>query len=213
MKLTRVQIFIVKNYLERLSTFRHWTNTNANPKDLARAGFNYVDNDCVRCKDCHLLLHMWEKEDVPIHEHKKYSPNCLFIICFYPIFSLEINKYPSDNDVINYLICRSNIVKQYISLGIKPIAQIRSGLLEKLNTTYEAFNSLQEIYTYFNNTIDSVVDIDFRKDICVICYSRRVEEVFQYCSHCICCELCAKYLDKCPMCNSKIDNRIKLYLC
>ena len=40
------------------------------------------------------------------------------------------------------------------------------------------------------------------KDECVVCMDELVEVTFKPCGHKVCCNLCSKQLDKCPICRS-----------
>lgn len=67
----------------RLGTFMgRWpTNSAVRPPDLARAGFYYFGvADVVRCVFCQISLKSWEPGDVPMDEHRKYSPLCPFVL-------------------------------------------------------------------------------------------------------------------------------------
>ena len=35
--------------------------------------------DSVQCFHCGVILHSWEESDIPDEEHKKHSPNCVFM--------------------------------------------------------------------------------------------------------------------------------------
>lgn len=64
---------------KRLKTFDIW-NYNVNKYDLSSAGFYKVnDRDKVKCFKCGIVIYQWEYEDVPIEEHRKYSPECEFL--------------------------------------------------------------------------------------------------------------------------------------
>ncbi|KAL4231501.1 hypothetical protein ACF0H5_009079 [Mactra antiquata] len=48
--------------------------------DLADAGFFYTkESDIVECFACGVRVCQWMKEDVPANEHKKWSPDCVYI--------------------------------------------------------------------------------------------------------------------------------------
>ena len=65
---------------QRLLTFRNWIyeeKTSAN--SLASAGFIYIgEKDKVKCVFCKIIVSHWEKIDIPLDEHLKYSPLCFF---------------------------------------------------------------------------------------------------------------------------------------
>ena len=71
----------LKFYEDRLNTFDTWPlQIVPNKYQLASAGFTYTGkSDIVECFSCELRLDRWKKEDDPVKEHTKLSPNCYFI--------------------------------------------------------------------------------------------------------------------------------------
>lgn len=66
---------------QRLLTFKGWPYRTPRPDKLAHAGFVYTRHkDLVECKTCGVKVGAWQPEDDPIIEHKKWSPNCPFIM-------------------------------------------------------------------------------------------------------------------------------------
>lgn len=71
-----------------------------NPVDLAEAGFIARSSKDVQCVFCHLGLSLWHEDDVPILEHRKFSPRCPFMAGYdvknVPIISDPIrgNRHP-----------------------------------------------------------------------------------------------------------------------
>ena len=65
----------------RLATYDLWPKFfHITAEELARAGFIYVGkSDLVRCFSCNLKLCDWKSTDVPLDEHQKYSPHCMFV--------------------------------------------------------------------------------------------------------------------------------------
>ncbi|CCU56356.1 inhibitor of apoptosis 3 [Mythimna separata entomopoxvirus 'L'] len=69
----------------RLLTFNNvWKNKFITPENLAKNGFYYVDNkdgktDSVKCVNCKIVVHSWEKGDNVESEHKKFAPYCKFV--------------------------------------------------------------------------------------------------------------------------------------
>lgn len=67
---------------ERIDSFKNWPLTFISPIDLSRAGFYYLRvKDIVRCAYCGIEIGHWEREDIPINEHYKFNPKCVFLTC------------------------------------------------------------------------------------------------------------------------------------
>lgn len=68
---------------ERLRSFEfwHWPVKFISPIDLAKAGFYFKGyGDSVRCAFCGIVLCRWERGDVPLAEHAKHNPKCIFLL-------------------------------------------------------------------------------------------------------------------------------------
>ena len=47
---------------------------------LVAAGFYYTNRgDVVRCAFCGVEVGMWDEDDCPLNEHRRFSPSCAFI--------------------------------------------------------------------------------------------------------------------------------------
>lgn len=68
-------------YVDRLSTFEMWPQQMHQDKyTLAQAGFIYLkEGDSVECFACGVKMSQWKTSDVPITEHKKWSPECIYL--------------------------------------------------------------------------------------------------------------------------------------
>lgn len=63
---------------DRLLTFKSWRGIQT-PESLARAGFFYTQiSDYVQCFYCHIDIGEWQPLDIPLHEHLRWSPSCVF---------------------------------------------------------------------------------------------------------------------------------------
>lgn len=63
----------------RLRTFENsgWPLSWLRPQDLAQAGFFYFNiGDQVKCAFCGGIIGQWEENDLPLHEHRKFFPDC-----------------------------------------------------------------------------------------------------------------------------------------
>lgn len=67
-------------YYDRLETFNcGWPLDFLQPKIMANAGFHYKGiKDRVECAYCSREFDDWKREDDPLVEHKRNSPQCPF---------------------------------------------------------------------------------------------------------------------------------------
>ena len=219
--------YLLQSYIKRLATFEGWTCRYVNPKDLALNGFTYHNlpdymkdtdlvkmhfqntnglHDIVYCLDCEIFLHCWEENDDPYSEHKRMSPDCVFVK-YFPSFNFN----PSDESIVNDWF-NSRVVNQYVLLGINSIEHIRKGLTIQLNTRYRNFNSIEEIIEFFK--IEFPENDDILKNftnICKTCYSKEIKIAFLYCGHSIACLDCAYKFKVYPLCRKPILVYQKLY--
>lgn len=82
-KCTRSFSLCIRFEVNRLYTYRKdWpAETPVAPEALAAAGLYYLGvGDCVRCAFCQGTLKQWEAGDDPSYEHKKFFPNCPFVL-------------------------------------------------------------------------------------------------------------------------------------
>lgn len=62
---------------ERLKTFESWPLGWLDKKQLAMSGMFYLgDEDKTKCYFCEVEIGRWEREDQPVPEHLRWSPNC-----------------------------------------------------------------------------------------------------------------------------------------
>lgn len=62
---------------ERLRTFDTWKVEFLNKNDLAMTGmFFTLQEDKVKCYFCEVEIGRWERDDHPVNEHLRWSPNC-----------------------------------------------------------------------------------------------------------------------------------------
>ncbi|KAH8379011.1 hypothetical protein KR009_002615 [Drosophila setifemur] len=62
---------------ERLKTFTNWPLEWLNKQQLAQTGMYYTNvDDKVKCYFCGVEIGRWEREDQPVPEHQRWSPNC-----------------------------------------------------------------------------------------------------------------------------------------
>lgn len=68
-------------YVDRLSSFETWPQQMRQDKyALAQAGFIYTkEGDIVECFACGVRVSQWKTSDSPLIEHKKWSPECVYL--------------------------------------------------------------------------------------------------------------------------------------
>ena len=77
---------VYQKYDQRILTFNTWPKSHPiHPGTIARGGFIYTGRgDKVYCPWCQISIVEWEIFDIPMHEHRRHSPNCEFILLLYP---------------------------------------------------------------------------------------------------------------------------------
>lgn len=63
----------------RFDSFEFFQSDFVNKNDLVKAGFFHIRSDIVQCAFCGIALSEWEKDEIPIQEHRKHSPTCQFL--------------------------------------------------------------------------------------------------------------------------------------
>lgn len=68
-------------YVDRLSSFETWPQQMHQDKyTLTQAGFIYTkEGDIVECFACGVRVSQWKTSDIPVTEHKKWSPECIYL--------------------------------------------------------------------------------------------------------------------------------------
>ncbi|XP_016970888.2 death-associated inhibitor of apoptosis 1 isoform X2 [Drosophila rhopaloa] len=80
-QLFKNNIFSIMNGLNheeaRLKTFLAWPLEWLDKRQLAQTGMYYTNvDDKVKCYFCGVEIGRWERQDLPVPEHQKWSPNC-----------------------------------------------------------------------------------------------------------------------------------------
>ena len=65
----------------RLMTYHLWSPKHPIDKhSLSHAGFYYTnEGDSVKCFSCGIIVSQWCMTDNALNEHRKWSPNCIFL--------------------------------------------------------------------------------------------------------------------------------------
>lgn len=67
---------------ERLKSFynKSWSVPFLSREELAAVGFVYCGkDDIVRCAFCKVYVGSWVEGDIPLNDHKRFSPRCPFL--------------------------------------------------------------------------------------------------------------------------------------
>jgi len=192
-----------KAYIDRLSTFEYWPKTYMhNPRAMAKAGFINGLSDQVSCLDCKIRLLEWEEKDDPMAIHKQNSPHCLFVKHFPEGYSVP------DEEIIDSWIM-SNVVQTYFQASDYPLAVVKAGLIQRLNTKFKNFSTLREIHLFFREK-NPMKSFDvcgkmpnppiYNPQNCKLCNQNKIDTVFVDCGHSIACKSCADSLITCRVC-------------
>lgn len=158
----------IKSFVEKLTTFEHWDVKFLSPFEMANANFQHkwdewseylVYKDIVFCEECGLHLYGWEEIDIPIEEHEKKSPDCLFVKCFKS--SIEETK-PTNVDIINYWK-KEKLMQDFIKLHFYTDKEINEVLDHRLNKFYKFFKNISEIFNYFRLYFNTLKNHDINK--------------------------------------------------
>ncbi|XP_064489264.1 baculoviral IAP repeat-containing protein 7-like [Ornithodoros turicata] len=87
----------------RLQTFANWPVDFLQPRELAQAGFYYLQqDDMVRCAFCQGVIHNWERGEVPLREHGRHFPCCPFLLNPSMRSSMDVcGRFSSFNEVLS----------------------------------------------------------------------------------------------------------------
>ncbi|XP_038059133.1 baculoviral IAP repeat-containing protein 3-like [Patiria miniata] len=77
---TEVRLTFRSEY-KRLLSYHSWPrNHPMDPRDLAKAGFYFLEkDDIVQCFACFGKIRDWEPQDIPRQEHTRHFPSCPFV--------------------------------------------------------------------------------------------------------------------------------------
>ncbi|XP_037931018.1 death-associated inhibitor of apoptosis 1 [Teleopsis dalmanni] len=104
---------------ERLKTFDSWPLEWLNKNQLAQTGMFFTgDCDKVKCYFCEVEIGCWERDDEPVSEHLRWSPNC-------PLLRRRTtNNEPIDAEALSRLLPPVS----YDICGANDTTEVRSGL-------------------------------------------------------------------------------------
>lgn len=96
---------------DRLKTYRDWPVTFLTCYAMCEAGFYHIRDDVVKCFECGVQLVNWVEGDDPLVEHKKWSPDCLFLKGVEQVWVPPIDTLAdlSTAELCKHLKCASDI--------------------------------------------------------------------------------------------------------
>ena len=202
----------MSEFASRLSTFSaNWPSykCRATPEDFAVAGLFYIGmRDKVKCFYCGGGLHNWYFNDSPYYEHARYFPSCSYII----------NK--KGQRYIN-AVAQSDFYERLQTTRYDAARrQVRSGLdyvASPIQPNHINHSSPLELPTQSSSKPTSSPRETLRQleqeKLCKVCHTRTNNVVLLPCSHFCCCLFCSTNIEKCPVCNRRISEKIKTYVC
>lgn len=200
-------------YCKRLYTYYSW-KLNVSPFRLANANFEHLALNICQCPECGLeyrILPHTHHHD-PMEHHLKYSPQCLFVQCFYTNFK---HSAPKVEEIIALWKCTNEVVRNFVDLKLYTPGEIDIGLQARLETDFKPFETIEEIVTFFQKQF---VPKDIVKKIkgeykCKMCIGINfATHIVIPCGH-LCCSPCSTLfhqMHKCMNCRRDIVSLSKI---
>ena len=169
---------------DRLASFnQNFPQLWATPEQFASAGFFYLGiGDRVRCWYCNGCLRFWEYNDDPWDEHAKWFPSCEFILQ---------EKGPD-----------------FVRRITEPPPHQNNSTAGEVPLSIPSHSEQISEHVSLEERIKILEDQ--RK--CKVCFELEANAVFTPCGHLCCCTICAKHLQKCPICRQVINTVIRAFL-
>ena len=199
-----------KLYSKRLHTFHEkgWPiGLSQFPVELALAGFFYTGmSDKVVCFSCSGGLNKWKKSDVPLIEHLRSFPECMFAclstpkasFCKSDNGSMENVSIHQDNE---YKLKESNCENNKHAVDTTPLSRIFRSLFSRKSIPTKEENMENE----------KDVEIVDEQKLCKVCMTEERNVAIVPCGHFVLCNLCAGCISQCPICRSKVKHFVKNY--
>ncbi|KAJ7315912.1 hypothetical protein JRQ81_002074 [Phrynocephalus forsythii] len=120
----------------RVATFAHWpfvSDCSCTPDRMAEAGFIHcpAENapDVAQCFVCLKELEGWEPDDDPLEEHRKHSPNCVFLTLQKDVADLTVQEFLrlSKERMIN-------VIKKQVNQKIIEMEQYAANIRNELSS-------------------------------------------------------------------------------
>lgn len=186
----------------RFLTYENWPRASPTPTKLAECGFYYTGQcDVVCCFFCNLALANWKSEENPWEEHRRFNPDCCFLVM---------------NRDYKYVPKVKGAEKDFIeqALEVFPETLVWS-VVEKRTSPYKSLDELfEEILAASKPPVQQVEEVinDSPLLLCKICMDHEREICFLPCGHFVTCGSCSDKVYDCPICRQSIDRNFRVYL-
>lgn len=176
---------------------------------------NYLENNCLLSEDLRFIkIEISDGNDII---DKQFGKIIQFYNINYGVSIDTIQEILSDN-LFNYNCNELKVyTMNYLLNKNNKLLQINDRLKCKMNyLNGERLNNLSndELLSLEQNVNESYLKIRTfvrGKFNCIVCYEKEKQCLFQPCHHYVVCLNCSEKLDKCPVCNTNIDEKIKVY--
>ena len=197
-------------YSKRLDTFQEkgWPiGLSQSPVELSSAGFFYTGmSDKVICFSCSGGLNKWKKSDIPLDEHLKSFPECMFA----RLLTSKTSVYKSENSSIQnvsidqekeYKLQESNCENNKQDADAVPLSRRFCSLFSRRSIPPQEENKENEKH----------VEIVDELKLCKVCMTEERNVAIAPCGHFVLCNLCASCISQCPICRSNVKHFVKIY--
>ena len=177
----------------RLATFQNWPpGLRQKKEEMAAAGLFYIGmSDQVWCFYCGKGLKEWHEKDDPWVEHAGWwGAECEFMKLVKGKEFIEKSQ-----NIVHTRVQTKNLS---MATSLSPLSSVI-----KTKTKRKESSSINEMQ--IQNTMKRVM-------MCKVCLDKDVEVVFLPCRHLVVCKWCAPNMWNCPVCRSKINETIKVFM-
>ena len=176
---------------------------------------NYLENNCLLTEELRFIKIEISRNNKFID--KKFEKLVNFYNLNYGISIDIIQEILSDNlfnnncnelslYTMNYLFNKNNKLLTNIDILEKKLNYLNGERLNNLSN-----DELLKLEENVNNSYLKIRKFIRSKFKCIVCYEKEKHILFKPCHHYVVCINCSDKLDKCPVCNTKITNKIKVY--
>ena len=113
----------------------------------------------------------------------------------------------TQNEILKNLILGGDLSKSYEDQHLIEISKLE----DQIRSFQENGNVLLKMSEDRNLTLERKNRDLQDSRMCKVCMDKEVSQVFNPCHHAICCENCAKSIQKCPICRKNIENKHTIY--